>query len=205
MNGSIPIKLAVEDSLSEHILRRVLADRQVHYEVAAVHQKRGFGYLRSQTASFNNAAKAQPFLLLTDLDQVSCPAELIASWLGATIQHQRFLLRVAVRAVESWLLGDIANLRSFLGVRTQSRIDAPEEERDPKQTLLSLAVAGRVRRIREAIVWRDENGRLRQGPAYNDTLAEFVGSRWDAAASRRSCQSLDRLCRALDRLESTYR
>jgi hypothetical protein len=77
----IPIHLAVEDELSEWVLRRIIASRPTNYSVGAVFGKGGFGYLKRQVRAFNNAAKRCPFLLLTDLDQTVCPPQLIADWL----------------------------------------------------------------------------------------------------------------------------
>lgn len=203
MRASIPILLAVEDALSETVLRRALADRPVRYAIGAVHSRGGSGYLKKQAGAFNNAARAGPFLLLTDLDQYSCPPELVSVWLSGKPKHDCFLLRVAVREVESWLLGDLAHLKSFLHVKNAPAIPTPEALPDPKRELLRLALRGRVRQKREALVWRDaSSGRLFQGPDYNGTLAHFVTNQWDLAAARKACPSLARLFAALHRLEA---
>ncbi len=201
--SSVPIRLAVEDALSEAVLRRVLADRPVRYEVGAVYSRGGSGYLRRQTPAFNNAAKAGPFILLTDLDRHECPSELVTTWLAGRTKHHSFLFRVAVREVESWLLGDMARLRLFLHLKTASVVTPPEDLLDPKQVLLRLSLGCRVRRVRDAIVWRDsKSGRLFQGPDYNGTLAEFVAKYWSPPAARSTCPSLERLFSALASLEA---
>jgi Domain of unknown function (DUF4276) len=204
MTGRIPIRLAVEDDLSEFVLRRVLRDRPSHYDVGAVYTRGGFGYLKRQAASFNNAAKAGPFLLLTDLDhRYSCPPELIARWLGSA-RHPHFLLRVAVREVESWLLADEENLRSFLGLKRVLHLPDPETIPDPKTTLLGLAAKTRNRELRDALVWRDDrSGRLLQGPDYNGAMCPFVARHWDVSQARRRCASLGRMIDALARLEKS--
>lgn len=203
MIRSVPILMAVEDALSETVLRRTLADRPVRYAIGAVYSRGGSGYLRKQAGAFNNAAKAGPFLLLTDLDQHSCPTELVTTWLSGKPKHDCFLFRVAVREVESWLLGDLVRLKSFLHVKNGPAIPAPEALPDPKQELLRLALRGRVRQMREALVSRNESsGRLFQGPDYNGTLAHFVTHQWDVSAARQACPSLERLFAALHRLEA---
>jgi hypothetical protein len=197
--------MAVEDALSEAVLRRVLTGRPVRYEVGAVYGHRGFGYLKTKAGAFNNAARACPFLLLTDLDNHGCPPELVTEWLSGQPKHDSFLFRVAVREVESWLLGDMANLKSFLHVRGAPTLAAPEALQDPKQELLRLSVRSRVRQTRDALVWRDKNsGRLLQGPDYNGTLARFVAAQWNITTARRACPSLTRLFIALQRLEAMY-
>lgn len=205
MKSTVPIRMAVEDALSEALLRRALADRPVRYEVGAVYGRGGYGYLKKKTGAFNNAAKACPFLLLTDMDQHACPPELVTTWLSGQPKHDSFLFRVAVREVESWLLGDMARLTSFLHLKNTPTIPAPEALLDPKQELLKLAQRSRVRQIREALVWRDDrSGRLYQGPDYNGTLGYFVMAQWNISAARSACPSLERLFAALQRLEAAF-
>ena len=120
MKAPIPIYLAVEDELSEWVVRRALSTRSTGYAVGAVFSQGGFGYLKRQAPAFNNAAKGCPFLLLADLDLSPCPPQLIKDWLGRP-KHPHFLLRVAVREVESWLLGDPVGLKTFLGLRKAIR------------------------------------------------------------------------------------
>ena len=205
MKQPIPIYLAVEDELSEWVARRAIAVHGARFAVGPVFGRHGFGYLKKQTPAFNNAAKACPFLLLTDLDQYSCPPELIADWLSVP-RHERFLLRVAVREVESWLLGDAAGLGRFLGSRSPLSVIAPEGLPDPKHVLLAAAMRSPSRSMREALVWRDDrSGRLCQGPDYNGALAPFVRARWDVDVARGSCPSLDRLLLALARLDAELR
>lgn len=204
MKRPIPIYLAVEDDLSERVVRRLLSTRPIHYAIGAVYGGSGYGYLKKQAVAFNNAAKGCPFLLLTDLDQHECPPELITDWLDPP-KHAHFLLRVAVREVESWLLGDLAGLGAFLGIRKLPTIPNPEAVSDPKQQLLKLAMRCPSRQTRDALVWRDHSsGRHYQGPDYNGTLARYVASHWDLRAARRSCRSLERFWGALGRLEADF-
>ena len=108
----------------------------------------GFGYLKRRAAAFNNAAKGGPFILLTDLDQHVCPSELRHGVVGRTAQAQELVFRVAVREVESWLLGDMIRLRSFLHLKNVRAVTEPEALLDPKQELLKLSLGSRVRRMR---------------------------------------------------------
>ena len=48
MNDVIPINLAVEDSLSEIVLRVVLQQSGRHYAVGTCFRHYGFGYLRKR-------------------------------------------------------------------------------------------------------------------------------------------------------------
>lgn len=139
---------------------------------------------------------------MTDLDQGVCPPELLSVWLHYP-KHEHFLFRVAVREVESWLLGDIAGLSAFLGLRGIPHIAPPEDLEEPKEKLLRLAMRCPARQMREALVWRDDrSGRLLQGPDYNGTMARFVSKQWNISAARQTCQSLERVFSALKRLEN---
>jgi len=169
-----------------------------------VFARRGCGYLKKQTPAFNNAARACPFLMLADLDRLSCPPELIEQWLPHP-KHPHFLLRVAVREVESWLLGDPVGLAEFLGLRSTPAVPAPELLPDPKDHLLRLALKAASRQVREALVWRDpRSGRLLQGPDYNGTLGGFVLKKWNMDRAREACRSLDRFFLALGRLGEEF-
>lgn len=109
----IPINLAIEDSLSEVVLRRLLAHANREYAIGTAYGRTGFGYLRRTIEGWNRAAKSIPFAVLTDLDMLPCPGELVTSWLP-TRHHPNLLLRVAVREVEAWLLADAENLQLIL-------------------------------------------------------------------------------------------
>ena len=200
----IPIRLAVEDELSEWVARRALAERPVDYRVCATYTRGGVGYLKRQARAFNNAAKASPFLVLADLDRYKCPPELVKDWLGCP-QHKHFLLRVAVREVESWLLADMAGLCEYLGLKTPSALSSFEGLVDPKLELLKLALHCPSRMKRDSLVWCDPaDGRLRQGPDYNGTLAPFVRDRWNLRTAQIHCRSLERLFLALARIERDF-
>ncbi len=203
MKAEIHIHLAVEDELSELVLRRILQERPVHYDVRATHGKTGSAFLKKRTEAFNNMAKAFPVLLLTDLDRVACAPELVRTWLGKP-KHSNFLFRVAVREVEAWLLATGESFGSFLGLRRQLPTANSEDLPDPKNELLKIAMGSPRRERREALVRRDAHGTLRQGPAYNAELAEFVANDWPFHLAAARCPSLGRLVGALAELEKRY-
>lgn len=185
------------------MLRRLLAERPVAYAIGAVFKQGGFGYLKKQSPAFNNMAKACPVLLLTDLDRRPCAPELLGDWLKSP-KHPDFLLRVAVREVEAWLLACDTELREFLGLRRVLNFPEPEILGDPKAELLKLAADSPRRDLREAIVRWDRGGNLRQGPAYNSTLALFVDQKWHSETAGAKCPSLGRMVNALSALEADW-
>ena len=203
MNPPIPIHLAVEDDLSESLLRRVLKDRRA-YAVGPVFKRNGFGYLRKNTTAFNNMARVSPVLLLTDLDRQECAPGLIREWLPCP-RHSDFLFRVAVREIEAWVLAADKPFAGFLGIRKAISYPRPEELPDPKLELLKLAANWAKRDIRDGLVRRDPAGNLKQGPAYNSTLAAFIDSGWDPAVAAGKCSSFQKLLTALATLEADWR
>lgn len=204
MTAPLPLYLAVEDELSEFVLRRIIAKRPA-LQVAAVFSRGGYGYLKKRASGFNQAARHRPFLLLTDLDTGVCAPDLIREWLAGEQRHPSFLLRVAVPEVESWLLADGEGLRRFLGLRGAKDIAQPERLADAKAELLLWAEKAGTRDLREALVWRDEHGQRHPGPDYNGTLLRFVQNDWNVQAAARRCGSLAGLIRAVGQLERECR
>jgi hypothetical protein len=175
----IPVHLAVEDDLSEVVIRRLLADTKREYFVGATFGHRGFGYLRSTAHNWNAAAAAgTPIILLTDLDQTECAPTLIKIWLGAA-PHQNLLFRIAIREVESWILADREGFSQFLGIKNALVPLQPDQLPDPKQALINLVRRSRKKTIRESIVPR-QGTTATQGPDYNGCLGDFVRDHWNS-------------------------
>lgn len=204
MTAPQPLYLAVEDELSEFVLRRLIGKRPA-LQVAAVFSRGGYGYLKKRASGFNQAAQHHPFLLLTDLDKGVCAPDLIREWLAGKQRHPRFLLRVAVPEVEGWLLADGDGLRRFLGLRGGKDVSQPERLSDAKGELLLWAEKAATRDVREALVWRDREGQRHPGPDYNGTLVRFVQNDWNVQAAARRCGSLAGLIRAIAQLERDCR
>ena len=122
MTGEVPISLAVEDELSEYVLRALLTQTKRNFLIVAVYGKKGSGFLKKNLPAFNNAAKASPCLLLTDLDDLGCVPMLIEDWFDCRLKefpkhrHVNLIFRVAVCEVESWVLADRERFANFLGI-----------------------------------------------------------------------------------------
>jgi hypothetical protein len=199
----IPIHVAVEDELSETMVRRLLLDTGRDYSIGVVFRRGGFGYLRKRANNWNAAAAAgTPILLLTDLDQHFCVSDLIKSWLDNT-PHPNLIFRIAVREVESWLLADRACFAGFLGIHERLMPFEPDAIPDPKRSLVGLARKSRIRTLREAIVPRSGSTAV-QGPDYNDPLCEFVRAQWNPDAAATQSPSLSRAKAKLLAFEPTW-
>jgi hypothetical protein len=193
----VAANLAVEDELSEAIVRRLLSESSREYHVRAVYSRGGFGHIRKNISRYNVAARHTPFIVMTDLDnRYECPTELIEDWLSDPVERN-LLFRVAVREPEAWILADSTAVSRLLGISAAIIPQSPETLADPKLTLLRLADRSPLAGVRESLV-RAENGNFKQGPDYNGVLSAFVWSGWSPTRASRKCPSLSRMCRRLN-------
>ncbi len=192
---SILINLAVEDSLSETVLRAILRQSNRPYVVNICYCQQGYGYLKKTVRGFNNAAKVIPYLVLTDLDRTECPLKLIQDWL-AFKKHPNFLFRIAVREVEAWVLADRQAFSKFIGVNQDQIPPDVDKIDDPKQKLINIVRKSRNREIREAIVPRP-NSTAKVGPDYNGQLSLFVENYWNVEVAMDNSPSLQRAVNAV--------
>ncbi len=190
-----PISLAVEDDLSEAVLRKIIGASGQPYAVGSAYGKSGFGYLKKRISAFNNAAKGGPWLVLTDLDQAECPPALIEEWFGTLSRQHNLIFQVAVREIEAWLLADRPAFARFTGLRINLIPRDVEAIQDPKARLIALVSQSRRTSLREGIV--PPRGR-KQGPDYNGRLAEYVLKYWNPRDAMKHSPSLERLIRLLD-------
>jgi hypothetical protein len=202
MTQPIPINLAVEDSLSEAALRKILIQSNRPYAVGTCYSRGGYGYIRKLIEGLNNAAQGTPFLVLTDLDLALCPPELITTWLTKPL-HPNLLFRVAVREVEAWILADRVGIAKFLGIKRALVPVDVDEVQDPKACLIDLARKSPRRDLRMDIVPPPGSTR-RIGPNYNGRLISFVKDHWDVPTAQLSSASLHRTVNAVARFLPTW-
>lgn len=190
------ISAAVEGVTDEAVVRRLVA--HVGAEPGTVYGRVGKPHLKERIAGYNNAARHAPWFVLVDLDRdADCAPPLVAGWLPEPAPLLCF--RVAVRAVEAWLLADADAIAGFLGVARKKIPGDPDALPAPKQALVNLARASRRRAVREDIVPREGSGRP-VGPAYASRLIEFASSSWRPAAAADRSDSLRRAIACLRNL-----
>lgn len=192
---------AVEDALSEAVLRKLVVTLRPDLTIWQVIWKNGSGYLRSRAREFNRTARNVPVFMLADQDRPEpCPADLIGSWLRAP-PAPNLLFRVAVMEIESWILADRRSFASFLHVSADSIPENPDAVLQPKELIVTLASRSKRRDIREDLVpARGSTAAI--GPAYNLRLAEFVVTTWDPNGAATVSASLRR---AILRLQAAFR
>ncbi len=197
--------IAVEDDLSDAVARKLLHHVRRGFQVKARYplpsfpharpELSGYGYLRANVRAFNRAAAQTPHLLLTDLDVAACAPELIREWHGSSL-HPNFLLRIAVREVETWLLADAANMADFLGLALGHIPANVETVANPKEEIVRLASLSPNPIVQENLV-PSPGSTAKTGRLFNRSLIGYVRDLWDIDSAIANADSLDRALRAL--------
>jgi hypothetical protein len=193
--------IAVEDALSEAIVRKLVCELRPDLTVEAVVGGRGRGYIEGKAAELNRTASNVPVLVLADLDRPQpCPADFIERSLGQR-PVPGMLFRLAVMEIESWVLADREELAAFLGVATHRIPAFPDAVLHPKEMIVDLARRSRFKAIRQDLV-PAPGGTAVVGPAFNARLLEFVVKRWNQDRAKRASPSLRRM---VERLVTAFR
>lgn len=190
--NNIDIALAVEDSLSEAVARKMLTQSAKTYCVVNCLGGSGFGYLKSKINAFNSAAKRLPFFVLTDQD-IGCPPDKINNWLNGKI-HPNLIFRIAVMEIESWVMADRQAIADFLSISVDNFPQNMDDISDPKQFLLAKARKSRKRNLKDDIVPK-VGSTAKVGPNYNARLCDFVRNDWDVHRAKKHSESLNRAFR----------
>lgn len=143
-----------------------------------------------------------PILALRDLDSdAPCGGallqELCRTRLAATL-HPALVLRVAVRAVEAWLLADAAGFSAASGVPRAKVPTHPEELTRPKDEMRDLLCRYGNRDTLAALQMRRRDERPTDQVLAGWTVG-FVDEGWDVEAAERSAR-VPSLSRCLARL-----
>lgn len=177
----VPVTVAIEGMSDASVIRRVLelGGCKVH----VVHGRTGKRHIDPNIGGYNNAARWAPWLVVRDQDMdARCAGELASRILPKPADWMRF--RIAVRAIEAWLLADAEMIAEFLQVRRALVPTTPEALDDPKGALVNLARQSRSRAIRADMVpAQGTTGRV--GSGYASRVSEFADTTWrpEVAAS----------------------
>ncbi len=186
---NIPINLAVEDSLSEAVARKILYQSDNNYNIANCLSRRGCGYLKSKMKAFNEAAMVMPFLVLIDQDN-GCPPEKVKKWLKHKA-NPKLIFRIAVMEIEAWVMADRKAISSFLSIPITIFPTKMDDIKDPKQCLLNFVKKSRSKILIDDIVPK-HGSTAKVGPNYNACLSEFVRKSWDVYEAIKYSESLRR-------------
>jgi hypothetical protein len=189
---------AVEGIVDQAVFERLV--ESVGAEVGNVFPKGGKARLLAKIRGFNQAARFGPWLVLVDLDREECAPPFRRRFLRSVAPNMAF--RVAVHAVEAWLLADRRRIATWLDVPLGLVPARPEALPDPKLAVVNLARRSRSRDVRVEMVPRDGSGR-NVGALYPSRVGEFVRDKergWRPEVAACSSDSLDRCLRDLRRI-----
>lgn len=185
------IAVVPEGDLDYAVAERLIRNAGSTCYLAAV--PRGRERILANIRRYAEASKHGRWLILCDLENDDCAPGLITRHLGESRGTLQW--RVAVRKIESWLLGD-EGLAKALAVSPARLPRNPDLVADPKVELVNIASRSRSRKIRNDLV--TDTGRI--GPGYNRWLTEFVRDHWDPARAAERSDSLRRAISAIDGL-----
>ncbi len=106
-----PVPCLVEGTLDEAVVRKILDTSSL---TAGSFYLVSLPAFRTRLNAFNRAARHSAWFALCDLDEEDCAPARIQSYPPDRTIGMCF--RVAVRAVEAWLIADRANMARFLCV-----------------------------------------------------------------------------------------
>lgn len=107
------ISSAVEGNLDEAVLRKLVEEEGA--TLRPPYGKKGKQHLKQRLAGYNQSARRTPWVVLMDLNHdADCAPPLKTECLPAPARYMCF--RIAVRAIEAWLLADSQSIARFLSV-----------------------------------------------------------------------------------------
>lgn len=167
-----PVPCLVEGPLDEVVVRKILNTASLQVSSFYLASLPAF---KAKLDAFNRAARHAAWFALCDLDDDECAPVRMRNFLPDPAPRMCF--RIAVRAVEAWLLADRSNMARFLSVSIDLIDPHPERLSAPKSQLISIARRSRSRTIRMGIVPALGDSRV-IGPEYTLLMSEFVRERW---------------------------
>ena len=187
------LTVAYEGDTDLPVIKKLAADARL--EISAPIDCQGKHYLDAQLPRWNDAAQRTPWFVLRDLDRdAACAGAFVR---GAKVQPSPWMcFRIAVRAIESWLMADAEAFSEYFHVGIERLPVAPDGELDPTQTLLNVVRSSRKPSIRNDVLPRPGRS-SKVGQLYESRIIEFGEIHWDV---KRATKRSPSLARARDRL-----
>jgi len=187
--------IVVEGALEVPVSLRLLRACGLDIDSLSPINKGGRNAFWKHARRYNNAANKLGLVLgLADLESDPCPSGLIQEHLPSA-RHPNFVLRIAERMLESWLLADVA-LATFLNISPNVLPRDPDSEANPKQTLVNLARRSRQRDVRNDLV-PESGSRGIVGKGYTPRMTEFIEEHWSPTKAATRSDSLRRAIAAI--------
>lgn len=183
------ITLAVEDSLSETVARKILSQSDNNYFINNCLCRSGAGYLKAKINDFNKAASTLPFFVLTDQDR-GCPPDKIQNWLNHKA-NPNLIFRIAVMEIESWVMAHRIAFAKFLSIPLNHIPMNTDTVNDPKKLLISLAKKSKLKYLTQDIIPKT-GSTATIGPNYNACISNFIRNNWNVHEAINHSESLFR-------------
>ena len=193
----VAINCFVEGLVDELAVRALFEKTVASNATISVYPQHGKAKALRKLPKLNESAcSAVRFFVLVDLDRDECAPLLLKEHLPVPSPFLSF--RIAVRAVESWLLADRERMANFLGISVKRIPKRPDELDDPKTELVNLARKSRRKSIRRMAPRRGSGRPV--GEDYTLNITEFIKKYWKPQEARRNSDSLDRAIRSIENL-----
>ena len=194
------LNVLIEGLSDEIIVKKII--EFVGIPLGPIYGKKGKSYLLNRLPTYNKAAQFSHWLALVDLDQdAACAATFVQNTLPEPSEKMCF--RIAVHAIEGWLLADSEHLAAFLGISRTLIPRNPDQEQDPKVTLLNLARRSNRNSLKQDILPRP-NTSAKVGKLYVSRIIEFVTTAekpWRVGVALQHSESLFRCIEALKKIK----
>jgi hypothetical protein len=193
----MPVNLLVEGVVDEAVVTQVI--EHVDLSVGRVFGRSGKQDLLKRLSNYNQAARRDRWLVVVDLDRsAECAPDFVERVLPQPSAYMQF--RVAVRAIEAWLMADRERLSNYLRISPNKIPANPDTEPEPKVTLVNLARRSHSALVQQDMVPREGSG-AQIGPGYPSRLMQFVqpgrADSWRPEVASRHSDSLRRCIEAL--------
>ena len=182
--SDFPLRVVVEGTIDAAVVIRLLDF--TGFRLYDIKVSGGKSRILDKLGGYNQSARyGHHWLVVLDLDQsAECAPVYLRQILP--VRSGKMILRLAVHAVESWLMADQEQMGRFTGIRSTSFPHSPDDERDPKQSLIKLvATKCRKRQLQAGILPVPGSGR-RAGPNYVFLLRQFALEHWRPEVAART-------------------
>jgi hypothetical protein len=187
----------LEGVIEEAVARRLLAEVSLDTACATFAIAGSNSRFWSRVPARNASAKAGLLVFaLGDLEQEPCASALFKKHLPRG-HSPGFVLRLAVRMLESWLLADAESMAQFLAAPERRLPREPDTLAHPKKELVTLARRHAPYALRRDLVPEEGHSGI-VGPGYRPRIEDFICKRWCPQTARRRSPSLDRALTALE-------
>lgn len=198
------VLLAVEGETDIEVARKLVES----VGLVAEHYVTGHGKhsLDLRIPELNRTGEHLNWLILRDLDKdESCAPALVDRVLKNQALARRVCVRIAERAVESWLLADRDAFATRFRLRQKGILpERPDEIDNPKDFLVKICRQSHDRHVRKAMV-PHVGSNQRVGPNYEDMIADFVRDCWLPKRAAKRSPSLERALRRIHAMKAEGR